>query len=357
MLERGFPQGVSRFDSEGHPKNFTAGPHEGNKLLVSFFSGSAEAQVAFDSSGGIFDGDIYVTSFGGVNIYASSGEELGSIGGFNFQCGVAVDQATGALYVGDYSYGGIWRLAPTSGTTPVSAANYTVTSIHAQGMNPCQVAADTAGNVYASNWSNGPTKKFQAADFTGAGPTKEGVGVASISSGIYADPETDDIYIDERKQIGRYDSAGNLIQTIGNAENLGTNSRGVAINATTGHIYASTVTGSGRVRVRRSPLRTDRQPGRGARGPRFRNPQLRRLPGHAGRPLRAVQFRPLADRLRQPGPLRALPLRHVVGNPRLPVLRADAPAGPERRQADPLRAQPDRRRARLLHHKGLVRAA
>ena len=56
-----------------------------------------------------------------MNIYASSGEELGSIGGFSFQCGVAVDQSNGALYVGDYSYGGIRRLEPTSGATPVSA--------------------------------------------------------------------------------------------------------------------------------------------------------------------------------------------------------------------------------------------
>ena len=240
VLERGFPQGVSRFDSEGHPKPFTAGPNAGsNKLLVSFFSGTAEAQVAFDSSGGVFNGDFYVTSFGGVNIYASSGEELGTISGFSFQCGVAVDQGSGALYVGDYSYGGIWRLAPTSGTTPVTEANYTKTSIHTQGMNPCQVGADTAGNVYASNWSNGPTKKFQASDFSGGAPSKEGVGMASNSSGMYADPATDDIYIDERSQIGRFDSSGNLIQTIGSAESLGANSRGVAINAATGHIYAS----------------------------------------------------------------------------------------------------------------------
>ena len=157
-------------------------------------------------------------------------------------------------------------------------------------MNPCQVAADTAGNVYASNWSNGPTKKFQAADFTGAGPTKEGVGVASISSGIYADPETDDIYIDERKQIGRYDSAGNLIQTIGNAESLGTNSRGVAINATTGHIYASRSPAVVEFGFEEVPVPTDRQPGRGPRRPRLRNPQLRRLPGHARRPLRALRL-------------------------------------------------------------------
>jgi hypothetical protein len=241
VLERGFPQGVSRFDSEGNPENFTAGPNAGtNKLLTSFSGGTAEAQVAFDNSGGVFDGDFYVSNGGGtVKIYAGTGEELGSIGGFFFECGVAVDQSNGALYVGDYSYGGIRRLAPTSGTTPVSASNYTETSIHTQGMNPCQVAADTAGNVYASNWSNGPTKKFQASDFSGAGPTEEGVAVASNTSGLYADPATDDIYVDERSQIGRYDSAGNLIQTIGNAESLGANSRGVAINATTGHVYAS----------------------------------------------------------------------------------------------------------------------
>ncbi len=241
VLEPGFPQGVSRFDSEGHPKPFTAGPQAGqNKILTGFSGGEAEAQVAFDNSGGFFDGDFYVSNFGGtVKIYSRAGEELGSISGFSFECGVAVDQSTGALYVGDYGYQGIWRLEPTSGTTPVSAANYTKTSIQTQGMNPCQVGADTAGNVYASQWSNGPTKKFQASDFSAGAPSEEGVAVAANSSGMYADPETDDIYIDERSQIARFDSSGNRIQTIGNSESLGTNSRGVAVNATTGHIYAS----------------------------------------------------------------------------------------------------------------------
>ncbi|HEY1285744.1 MAG TPA: hypothetical protein VGF04_06615 [Solirubrobacterales bacterium] len=241
VLERGFPQGVSRFDSAGNPKPFTAGPNAGsNKILTEFSSGTAEAQVAFDNSGGPFDGDFYVSNYGGnVKIYAASGEQLGTIEGFSFECGVAVDESTGALYVGDYGYGGIRRLMPISGTTPVSAVNYTETSIHTQGMNPCQVAADTAGNVYASQWSNGPTKKFEASSFSVAAPSEEGVGMAAVSSGIYADPETDDIYIDERTKIGRFDAAGSLVQVIGSSESLGSNSRGVAINGTSGHIFAT----------------------------------------------------------------------------------------------------------------------
>lgn len=241
VQESGFPQGVTRIDSAGNAKPFTAGPYAGfNRLEVSMSGGEAEAQVAFDNSGGLFDGDLYVSNGGGsVKVFAASGEELGTISGFSFECGVAVDQATGDLYVGDYGYQGVYRLEPTSNTTPVSAANYTKTSIHTQGMNPCQVAADTAGNVYASNWSNGPTKRFNASDFSVAGPSEEGVAVASNSSSMYTDPETNDIYIDERNQIGQYDSSGHLIQTIGNSESLGTNSRGVAINGATGHVYAS----------------------------------------------------------------------------------------------------------------------
>ena len=106
-------------------------------------------------------------------------------------------------------------------------------------MNPCQVAADTAGNVYASNWSNGPTKRFQAADFSAGARPKKASPWRRTSSGMYADPETDDIYIDERSKISRYDSSGSLIQTIGSSESLGTNSRGVAVNANTGHVYAT----------------------------------------------------------------------------------------------------------------------
>jgi hypothetical protein len=241
VLERSLPRGVRRFDSEGNPKEFTAGPGEGtNKVPVNFFSGTAEAQVAFDSSGGTFDGSFYVTSTGGsIVLFAGNGEELGTIGGFNFQCGVAVDQSSGVVYVGDYSYGGIWRLEPTSGATPVTAANYSVTSIHTQGMSPCQVAADTAGNVYASQWANGPTKRFAASDFEAGAPSKAGVSVASVSSGLMTDPETDELYVDERSQISIYDTEGNNVQTFGSSETLGTNSRGVAVNAATKHVYAT----------------------------------------------------------------------------------------------------------------------
>ncbi len=241
VVERSNPRGVRRFDSEGNPKEFTAGPGAGtNKVPVTIFGGTAEAQVAFDNSGGFFDGSFYVTSTGGsVKLFAGNGEELGTIGGFSYQCGVAVDQSSGALYVGDYSYGGIWQLEPTSGVTPVTAGNYSVTSLHTQGMSPCQVAADTAGNVYASQWANGPTKKFAASDFEVAAPSKAGVSVASVSSGLMTDPETDELYVDERNQISVYDTAGNTVQTFGSSENLGTNSRGVAVNSETGHTYAT----------------------------------------------------------------------------------------------------------------------
>jgi hypothetical protein len=241
VLERGSPRGVSRFDSSGNPKNFTAGPNAGtNKILINFASGTAEAGVAFDNSGGVFNGDFYISNTGGsVKLFAGSGEELGTISGFNYECGVAVDQASGALYVGDYSLPGIRRLEPTSGTTPVSAANYAETSIKTQGVNPCQVAADTSGHAYASSWSNGPTKRYNASEFEAGSPSVPGVALAPVSSGLYTDPETDLAYVDERNQIGVYDPAGNLLQTVGNSETVGTNSRGVAVSDTNGHVYAT----------------------------------------------------------------------------------------------------------------------
>ena len=86
VLERGFPQGVSRFDSEGHPKNFTAGPGCGtNKILVSFVerrgrSAGRRRQLRRDLRRRLSTS----TSGGSVKLYAGSGEELGSIGGFGF---------------------------------------------------------------------------------------------------------------------------------------------------------------------------------------------------------------------------------------------------------------------------------
>jgi hypothetical protein len=240
VLERGTPRGVSRFSSTGAPDNFTAGPYAGtNKVEVPFFGGQAEAQVAVDNSGGPLDGDFYVSNGSNVRVFSTSGEEVGEIGELNYACGVAVDQSTGDLYVGQWSYEGISRLEPVaSPTMPVTAADYVKTNIITQGLRPCQVGADTAGHAFASAWANGPLKSYKDSEFAPVPTESPGTLVDSSSSGVMTDRATGDLYVDERTQIAQYSASGSLIQKFGSGE-IGSNSRGVAVNSNTGRVYAT----------------------------------------------------------------------------------------------------------------------
>ena len=103
---------VQRFDSTGAPKNFTAGPGAGTNAIPGLeWPVLGAAQVAVDNSEGATDGDIYVVnqneffeSF--LDVYrrpsALTNIKAETVEGFGFACGVAVDQANGDVYVGDY---------------------------------------------------------------------------------------------------------------------------------------------------------------------------------------------------------------------------------------------------------------
>lgn len=240
VIERGAGR-LARFDSTGAPDNFTAGPNAGTNKITGLslgFAGRAEVAVD-DASGSPFQHDFYVKKeFGTIGLYAQTGAELGSLTGFGDACGVAVDPSSGVVYVGDRFSGAVWRFEPTSATTPVTNANYVKTGIVTQGMEPCNVAADSLGNVYASAQTTGPAKRFSASEFEAVPPSVSGTEVDALSRAMSVDPETNDLYINEGSQIRRFDSSGNLIQTFGSPESLGANSRGVAVNAENGHVYA-----------------------------------------------------------------------------------------------------------------------
>ena len=240
ISERGEGGRISRYTAAGAPKKFTAGPGAGShRIPNSGIGGGGETSIAVDSSGGLLDGAVYVPSnSSSVNVYAETGELLGNITGFGYACGLAVDQKTGELFVGDYN-GSIRRFAPTSAAGPIGNANYTETSINTNGLNPCHLAVDSAGHVFAVNWSNSsPLQRFDVADFAAAPPTVKGDEVATKSTAMYADASTGELYNVEGNRIDVYDSAGNLTGTIGNASTLGSNSLGVAVNEATKHVYA-----------------------------------------------------------------------------------------------------------------------
>ena len=240
IAERGGGGRISRFASTGAAKKFSAGPGAGShRIPNSGIGGPGETSIAVDSSGGPFDGAIYVPGgSSAVNVYADTGVSLGQVTGFGFACGVAVDQKTGDLFVGDYN-GVIRRFAPINAAGPVSNSNYTETAINTQGLHPCHLAVDSAGHVFAVNWeNNGPLRKFNVSDFAAAPPTIEGDLMAKTSTASYGDSSSGELYNNEGNKIVVYDSAGNVAVTIGSSDTLGSSSTGVAVNESTKHVYA-----------------------------------------------------------------------------------------------------------------------
>jgi hypothetical protein len=239
VAETGSGGRIGRFDSSGSPLKFPEGPGAGTNHIPNSGMYGTESEIAVDSSGGVLDGTVYVMhGYGAVAAYDRNGNLLGELTGFGEACGVAVNQNTGELFVGDWSYAGMYRFAPTSATTPLSKSNYEQTSIHTQGQNPCHVGADTAGHAFAVSWSSGPIKKYNVSDFAASPPTIAGTQVAATSKAVSSDPVTGDLYNDEGNKIVVYDSEGNEVATIGSSASLGATSNGVAVNGSTKETYA-----------------------------------------------------------------------------------------------------------------------
>jgi hypothetical protein len=231
---------ISRFNSAGAPDNFTAGPNAGTNKLTGFSLPATESQIAVDSAPtSPLKGALYVTSNGGsIYVYASSGEKLGELTGFGEACGVSVDQSNGDVYVGDYSYGGVRRFHPTSGAGPISNASYgPETSINTEGLSPCKVEADSAGHVYARDYFTEVVKQYPDSQFATTPPVIDGSIASGTATALQSDAENGDLYVDEGGQLARYSAAGVLIQKFGSGAIA--SSKGVAINAASKHVYAT----------------------------------------------------------------------------------------------------------------------
>jgi hypothetical protein len=228
-----------RFSSTGAAKDFTAGPDAGTNTLtgLSFPSFTSYAEVAADASSGPSKGNIYVTINGQVSVFASSGEPLGSLSGsgtpsgsFGEDCGVAVDQSNGDLYVASRG-SRIWRYSPSG--TPVVEANYSggiETSIE-----PCQIAVAN-GNVYAKDWQEtfpvegaGALDAYAISAFAvGSPPLASGTLFVSKATAVATDPMSGDVYVDERTKVTVYGPTGTPLYNYGAGE-VGTRSTGVAV--------------------------------------------------------------------------------------------------------------------------------
>ncbi|HWM54866.1 MAG TPA: NHL repeat-containing protein [Solirubrobacterales bacterium] len=232
---------VSRFNSSGLPKNFTAGPNAGASTLTGFgFTEPTASQIAIDNSGGPADGSIYVTNSQSnkIEIFATDGMPLGALDGsstpsanFSEPCGVAVDQSSGDLYIGDFFSEQIWRYSPSGGA--IEETDYSggiATSIV-----PCQMAVSVE-NLYVAYYANeGPTRKYSTSAFTKAVPFVSG---SDFFKGfaVATDPSNGDIYLDRGNQVEVFNSSGSLLYKFGLGDFSA--SAGVAVRAS-GDVYVN----------------------------------------------------------------------------------------------------------------------
>jgi hypothetical protein len=238
---------VLRFDSADQPANFSAlGSNEIGGF--SFNSEGGVSQLAVNSTSGV----LYVVDnfTNKVKAFQSSGEPaefsfLGSneLGGFSELCGVAVDQ-NGDIYAGDYGASAV-KVYKASGEPLVSLNT----------AEPCNVAVDSHGAVYVNAW-HGSVSKFTPSVFpVSASTTYASAGVIDSNSsfGLAVDPGTDDVYVDERTRIARYDEAGTLVETLGaSGEGALSESEGLAIVGASGDVYVSDAGGAHQVELFRA---------------------------------------------------------------------------------------------------------
>jgi hypothetical protein len=197
---------VSRYHSDGTPADFSAlginvidgaGPGDETPQGRFVFAAATEVQVAVDDSGGVTDGDIYVTdAFNGVvDVFESTGSYLGQLSA-GYPCGVAVGPG-GDVYVGDFN-GFVRKFVPSAPATFSNPANFPSSG-------PCQVAAGvgpSAGYVFAAEFS-GPVTKI-AAEGPQEGETRYTV-AAGENHFLSVDPTTGDVFASSGSQVDEYD--------------------------------------------------------------------------------------------------------------------------------------------------------
>lgn len=219
---------VDKFDASGVAQPFTSAqlPPGTTSLTgsntpdLSFPSLSAEADVAVDNSGTASDGNIYVDSELSNTVYAfdATGSYLYKLTGFSDACGIAV-APSGNVWVADFVGSNVTEY--TASGTP------TGTSISTAGQgNPCHIAFDSSGNLYANLWQGAVQKYDPSGTYVGqvdAGP----------SYAVAVDRSNDHVYVDHGTDVAEYDASGTRVGTIGSGTLA--SSLGVAVDSSTGH--------------------------------------------------------------------------------------------------------------------------
>ena len=235
---------ISRFDSEGNPHHFTAGPgpaptrSPGRYRLAQRKRRSESTPIRGHPSSAI-----------------SIRGRIPKPSGYSHLAGKSLANSPGS------ANRAVWRSIRQPATSmsaitatgesenstrnrppvlPVDKEDYEETSIKTQGMNPCQVAAG-GGYAYASSYSQGPLRRYPMSEFAESPPSLLGTQVSPGSRNMYVDAGTGEIYVMNQKVINVFTSDEN--EELPSAQMglglLGYESYGVAVNAQTHHVFAT----------------------------------------------------------------------------------------------------------------------
>lgn len=216
---------VYKFNAAGEPQSYSG--IEG--AIQKTGNGGTDENELAASSTGVTKGDIYVANNSKTLVYGSDGTQIGELNGtgtpWGENCGVAVDPL-GNVYLGIYS-NTVNKYVPNS--NPVVNGDYVSSITNASGV--CNVAADAAGTIYAAAWSGGPVYRFPV---SGEPSSFGGGGTLAVDPA----PSNDDVYVNERSMVGRYDFEGNLLEKFGaTGEGAISNSWGIGVNHSLNEIY------------------------------------------------------------------------------------------------------------------------
>jgi DNA-binding beta-propeller fold protein YncE len=145
-------------------------------------------------------------------------------GSLSGPCGIAVDEV-GNLYLSDYYHRVVDLLSPA----PTYLDQLTETD-PLDG--PCGLATDSIGNLYVNDYhrnvSRYSTSPFDAGTVIDGAPLND-----AHPTGVAVDPDTNDVYVNERTRIAVYDSGGTRLGQIGE----GTIEDGYGLAFSEGRLY------------------------------------------------------------------------------------------------------------------------
>ena len=231
---------VYKFNAAGDEEKFSSLNTNVIEGIGGFKGGSS--QIAVDSSNGPDAGDIYIATGNKVLIYNSAGVALAPLTEVEEPEGVAVD-SSGAVYVAfalvHAGVNEIKKYEPV--TNPVTTANHTCSLLEGGHTGPHNIAADSA-NIYVAEEE---IIKYKVSQCNTEEIEQSGETVDAAGSTLAVDPASGDVYINEGSDVAVYTSLGARLEEFGSLNE----SFGVAVNDTSGEVYASAAGEEGKVTI------------------------------------------------------------------------------------------------------------